>query len=187
MAHEGQVENTLESPLRDILGTAVRETLVPSWVYWRSVDTSVAQCGMAVNEAVKKTSSKSMSAAHKAALAKGREEGRAVRLYLDALEETKPRRGRRRTPQSITRRLKAIEAQLQDASSLQRLQLAQERIDLEAELAATEEPLDLKKLETSFVKVAKGYGERKGITYGAWRAVGVSAAALKKAGINRGN
>jgi len=142
---------------------------------------------MAVKKAVKKTSSKSMSAAHKAALAKGREEGRAIRLYLDALEETKPRRGRKRTPESIDRRLKLIEAQFQDASSLQRLRLAQERIDLEAELGATEEPLDLEKLETSFVKVAKGYGERKGISYSAWRTVGVNAAALKRAGIGRGN
>ena len=66
------------------------------------------------------------------------------------------------------------------------MQLSQERIDLEAELAATEEPIDLDGLESSFVKVAKGYGERKGISYGAWRAVGVSAATLKKAGITRG-
>ena len=128
-----------------------------------------------------------MSAAHKAALAKGREEGRAVRLYLDALEETKPRRGRKRTPQSIDRRLKAIEAEFEVASSLQRLQLTQEQMDLEAELAAVEEPVDLARLETSFVKVAKGYGERKGISYGAWRANGVSAAVLKRAGITRGN
>ncbi len=42
-----------------------------------------------------------MSAEHKAALAKGREEGRAVRRYLEALEEQRPRRGRKRTPESI--------------------------------------------------------------------------------------
>jgi len=142
---------------------------------------------MAVKKVVKKTPSKSMSASHKAALAKGREEGRAIRLYLDALEETKPRRGRKRTPQSITRRLNTIDAQWGEASALQRLQLTQEGMDLEAELAATEEPLDLEKLETSFVKVAKGYGERKGISYRAWRAVGVNAAVLKRAGINRSN
>ncbi len=37
-----------------------------------------------------------MSADHKAALAKGRRRGRIVRRYLEALESTKPRRGRKR-------------------------------------------------------------------------------------------
>ena len=40
--------------------------------------------------------------------------------------------------------------------------------------------------EPFFVKSAKGYGERKGISYAAWREVGVSAATLKAAGISRG-
>ncbi len=40
-------------------------------------------------------------------------------------------------------------------------------------------------LEKQFIKVAKGYGERKGITYGTWRAAGVSAAVLHSADISR--
>lgn len=36
-----------------------------------------------------------MSAEHKRALAVGRDEGRAVRQYLEALEAHKPKRGRR--------------------------------------------------------------------------------------------
>ena len=36
-----------------------------------------------------------MSDAHKEALAEGREQGRAVRRYLEALEANKPRRGRK--------------------------------------------------------------------------------------------
>ena len=51
-----------------------------------------------------------MSAEHKAALAKGREEGRIVRQYLEALESTKPRRGRKRTPDSIRKRLATIDS-----------------------------------------------------------------------------
>ena len=50
-----------------------------------------------------------MSDSHKAALAKGREEGRVVRAYLEALETTKPRRGRKRTVESIRKKLAAIE------------------------------------------------------------------------------
>jgi len=126
-----------------------------------------------------------MSTAHKAALAKGREEGRVVRRYLEALEQTRPRRGRKRTPQSIEKRLVAIEVALADADPLSRLQLAQEQLDLEAELFSFEEALDVPALEKDFVKVAKAYSSRKGISYSAWRSVGVSAAALQKAGIAR--
>ena len=61
--------------------------------------------------------------------------GTAVKAYLDALEQHRPRRGRQRTPDSIKTRLAAIEQQLGDASSLKRLQLVQERRDLEVELA----------------------------------------------------
>lgn len=135
--------------------------------------------------AKKSAASPPMSDAHKAALAKGREQGRVVRNYLEALELAKPRRGRKRTSQSIERRLAAIEAQLVEAGALQRLQLVQERMDLESELASSEEVVDIASLEKGFVKVAKGYGARKGVSYSAWRAVGVSASVLQKAGIGR--
>jgi len=134
----------------------------------------------------KATATKSkMTAAHKAALAKGREEGRVVRHYLEALEQTKPRRGRKRTPESIQKRLVAIDAAYSDAAALQRLQLAQEELDLEAELAVVDETIDVAGLEKAFVKVARAYGDRKGISYSAWRTVGVSAAVLKSAGVVR--
>ena len=47
------------------------------------------------------------------------------------------------------------------------------------------EKFDISALEDGFVKVAKGYSSRKGISYNAWRTVGVSAAVLKRAGISR--
>ena len=64
----------------------------------------------------------------------------------------------------------------------------QERRDLEVELAgmAAGAP-DLSALEKDFVKVAKPYAKRKGISYGAWREFGVSPEVLKKAGITRGS
>lgn len=128
---------------------------------------------------------KKMTTEHKQALAAGRAEGRAVKAYLDALEQQRPRRGRKRTPDSIKKRLAAIEKALPDASSLQRLQLVQERRDLEQELAASSEKADLTKLEADFVKVARAYSERKGIQYASWRELGVSADVLKKAGVSR--
>ena len=49
-----------------------------------------------------------MTDEHKAALAAGRSEGRAVRDYLEALRNNKPKRGRKRTPESISKRVDAI-------------------------------------------------------------------------------
>jgi len=128
-----------------------------------------------------------MSDQHKAALAEGRSQGRAVRNYLEALEATKPKRGRKRTPDSIKKRLDAIDASLADADKLTELKLRQERANLERELEAGSVAVDLTALERDFVAVANAYGQRQGITYQVWRDTGVSAAVLKRAGIGRGS
>ena len=128
---------------------------------------------------------KKMTAEHKQALAAGRAEGRAVKDYLDALDQQRPKRGRRRTAATIEKRLAAIEKELPAASSLQRLQLVQERRDLETELTQAGTVVDLVALEAAFVKVAKAYSARKGIEYASWRELGVGADVLKKAGIGR--
>lgn len=127
-----------------------------------------------------------MSDEHKAALAAGRAEGRAVRNYLEALDRHRPRRGRRRTPDTVSRRLSAIDVQLAKADPLSRLHLLKEKGDLEAELDRARSGDDLATLERSFVKVARSYGERKGITYSVWRAAGVPPAVLQRAGVIRG-
>ena len=127
----------------------------------------------------------SMSAEHKAALAEGRTQSKAVRQYLEALEAHKPKRGRKRTPESIKKRLDALDDQIDNADPLKRLQLVQERMDLTAELANMEDKPDLGALEKGFTDAAKAYGTRKGITYAAWRELGVDASTLKAAGITR--
>jgi hypothetical protein len=126
-----------------------------------------------------------MSDEHKHALAVGREESRAVRRYLEALEAHKPKRGRKRTTESIQARLRQIDDRISSSDPLTRVHLVQERLNLETELANKEEAVDLKALEEGFVEAAKSYGERKGITYAAWRAAGVDANVLRKAGIPR--
>jgi hypothetical protein len=126
-----------------------------------------------------------MSAEHKAALASGRQQGITVRKYLEALEAHKPKRGRKRTPDSIEKQLKAIEAKLADADALSRLSLVQQRMDLVGELGSLQAGVDLSGLEADFVSVAKEYSKRKGISYAAWREVGVEPAVLKKAGVSR--
>jgi len=126
-----------------------------------------------------------MSDTHKAALAEGREQGRAVRRYLEALEASKPRRGRKRTPAKMEKRLVAIDEALATADPLSRVHLIQERFDLEGHLAAGEDQIDLAALEAEFIETAAAYGERKGISYTAWREVGVEPRVLKAAGIPR--
>jgi hypothetical protein len=127
-----------------------------------------------------------MTDSHKAALAAGRTEGRAVRDYLEALRANKPKRGRKRTPDSIRRRLAEIEAELPFADAVRQLRLVQDQFDLQAELEAAGNTIDLGALEAQFVKIAKQYGARNGISYAAWRQVGVQASVLQAAGITRG-
>ena len=129
---------------------------------------------------------KEMTDTHKAALERGRAEGRVVRDYLEALRSNKPKRGRKRTPDSISKRLAKIEEELGSATAIDELQLLQERRDLQAEMGSMNGGVDVSELESAFVEVAKGYGDRKGISYVTWRDVGVSAATLRRAGIGRG-
>lgn len=127
-----------------------------------------------------------MSQEHKEALAAGRDQSRAVKRYLEALEVHRPRRGRKRTTESIQKQLEGIEAKLADAGPLARLNLLQDRIDLQAEMASMGDSVDMSALEADFVRAARAYGQRKGISYAAWREAGIDASVLKAAGISRG-
>ena len=126
-----------------------------------------------------------MSQEHKDALAEGRNQGRAVRRYLEALDQHRPKRGRKRTKESIERRLAKITEELEQADPLKRLQLIQERLDLATELERVGTQVDLSGLEEEFVQAASAYSARKGISYAAWRELGVEPAVLKRAGIRR--
>jgi hypothetical protein len=126
-----------------------------------------------------------MTDEHKEALRIGRSEGAAVRHYLEALRQNKPKRGRKRTADSVSTRLTAIDAELADASALDELRLLQERRDLQSELAGMGTQVDLSAIEQGFVDVAASYSKRQGISYATWRDVGVDAAVLKRAGIRR--
>ena len=128
-----------------------------------------------------------MTAEHKAALAKGRVEGRVVREYLEGLRATKPKRGRKRTAETVATRLETISAELESASPIDELLLVQERRDLRSELESMSDILDMKQLEAEFVALAKSYSQSKQISYQSWRDVGVEASVLKAAGISRRN
>ena len=136
---------------------------------------------------VKKAAAKprGMSAAHKAALAQGRRESRAINRYLDALKAGRGKRGRKRTPSSIEARLSKISRTFEDASPMQQLELTQERMNLQLEKTRLETRADLSALEKEFISVAKGYAARRGISYSAFRSMGVPAEVLTKASVKR--
>jgi hypothetical protein len=115
----------------------------------------------------------------------GRLESKAVREYLEALEAHKPKRGRKRTVESINKRIAAIDELFEESDALTRVNLVQERMNLDNELLSMEVSESLDEYEDGFVEAAKAYSDRKGITYAAWREVGVDAAVLKRAGISR--
>ena len=126
-----------------------------------------------------------MTDEHRAANAKARDENRAVDEYLDALEAHRPRPGRRRSAESMRKRLDSISTALESARPRQRLELVQERIDLEQQIVSDTQTVDISNSEETFVEIAVAYSGRKGITYPAWREIGVPAAVLQRAGIAR--
>jgi hypothetical protein len=128
---------------------------------------------------------KEVTQAHKDAMASGRNDARAVKAYLEALRTNRPKRGRKRTTDSIQAQLTAVETQLKDASAFDELQLLQRRRDLQAELLVVDDKVDIAELEAAFVAVAASYSAKKGIDYATWREVGVEAVVLKRAGVSR--
>jgi hypothetical protein len=134
----------------------------------------------------KRRGPRAMSAAHKSALAEGREQSRIVDRYLRAVTQPKPR-GRKVSKAALFERLGNAEKRARAATGVERLTAAQEVRDLRVRIAAVDsgDAVDVAALEKAFVKVAKNFSEKRGISYGAWRDTGVSAEVLAKAGIKR--
>jgi hypothetical protein len=124
-----------------------------------------------------------LSDAHKAALAEGREQGQVVRRYLEAVQVRQARKGRGRSVEAIRGRLKAVEAKIAGSPPILRLQLLQERLNLMDQLKASDSSDELRSLEDAFVQCVRSYSERKGISYEAWREIGVGAPVLRRADI----
>lgn len=121
----------------------------------------------------------------KSARALGQAQGRTVSRYLNALDQTKPKRGRQRSAERMQARVSELPDEIAQAKPLKRVHLIQEFMDLEAELAKEEETVDISDVEGEFIEIAAEYSKRKGISYAAWREVGVPATVLKAAGVAR--
>jgi hypothetical protein len=126
-----------------------------------------------------------MSAEHKAAIAQGRRESKAIKAYLEAISAPK-QRGRPVTPEGLEARIGDLDRRIREESDpLSRLDLYQARIDAHGALDQLTASVDLDALEADFVQYAASYSTRKGITWPAWREAGVSAEVLRTAGIKR--
>lgn len=137
---------------------------------------------MSESDASTERKAREVTPEHKAAMIQGRTETRVVRQYLEALE-VRQSGGRRRSKESLQKKLAAVEQDLESADAVGRLHLVQERINLQKAIEAAEQNVDIDELENGFIDVAASYSERKGISYQAWREVGVPPKVLQAAGI----
>lgn len=119
---------------------------------------------------------------HREAIARGRVESSAVRAYLELLE----RPNRRPSDAMLDDKIAEAAAAARTATDpVHRLELIQRRLNLEAARKRTADQVDEEEIVGRFVEHAAAYGARKGISYQAWRAVGVPARVLRTAGISR--
>lgn len=113
-----------------------------------------------------------------------RNEREAVRVYLERLRSD--RVGRSESRQVVHRELSWVESELLDVrDSVGELRLLQNRQHLLRELNAIDGDLDSagSSDERAFIVAAASYGRRQGVSFAAWRAIGVPADVLRSAGI----
>lgn len=119
-------------------------------------------------------------------MGRGRKAAAAVGAYLEALDRNKPQRGRRVPLEQLEARLEEAKQLTESASGIPKLNAAQSVMDLQKRIADANAPKqDLSQLEQGFIEWASTYADSKGISYEAFRKVGVTPVVLRKAGINR--
>ena len=108
-----------------------------------------------------------------------------ISAYLTALGEEKARGRRKRSPEKLLQRLNVVAEQMDSASQIVKVRLIQERLDIEDAMRPDPPSVAFSPLEDAFCSVVGSWSASKGISYSAWREVGVPAAVLKRAGVRR--
>jgi hypothetical protein len=110
-----------------------------------------------------------------------RAETNAVAAYLRALRAPKvPARSRG----ALEKRRAQIETWIANESSpIRQVELIQQRLNIDAQLAQINEAARIAELEEAFVNVAASWAKRNGISAAALREVGVPASVRKRAGL----
>jgi hypothetical protein len=112
---------------------------------------------------------------------KRRAETNAVAAYLTALRA--PKVSARSRPNLEKRRVQIEQWIAEESSPIREVELIQQRLDIDAQLARIDQAAPLPELEEAFVKVAASWAQRSGIRAAALREVGVPASVLKRAGL----
>ncbi|MDA8270291.1 MAG: hypothetical protein M0Z39_02635 [Actinomycetota bacterium] len=79
--------------------------------------------------------------------------------------------------------MSSIDNTIKNTHPLNRLHLTQKKIELTQELERIKNGPDIGELENQFVSIAMEYSKRKGISFPAWKELGVSPDVLARAGI----
>jgi hypothetical protein len=110
-----------------------------------------------------------------------RAETNAVAAYLTALRAPKvPARSR----DALEKRRAQIEQWIAEESSpIREVELIQQRLDIDAQLAQIDQAAQLPELENAFVTVGASWAKRSGISAAALREMGVPPRVLAKAGL----
>jgi hypothetical protein len=110
-----------------------------------------------------------------------RAETNTVSAYLIALRAPKvPSRSRA----NLEKRRAQIEQWIAAASSpIREVELIQQRLDVDAQLARIDQAARLPELEEAFLEVASSWAKRIGVSAAALREVGVPASVLARAGL----
>jgi hypothetical protein len=110
-----------------------------------------------------------------------RAETSAVAAYLTALRAPKvPARSRAK----LEKRRTQIEGWIAEESSpIREVELIQQRLDVDAQLAQIDQAARLPELQEAFVNVAASWAKRTGVSAAALREVGVPASVLRRAGL----
>jgi hypothetical protein len=123
-----------------------------------------------------------MTDEHKAALARGRNESRAIKAYLHGLLNRKP--GRPVSKSTLTSKIDGLVQKIEQSDDpIETVDLIQRRLDAEKALAELDGAGDMESLEAGFIEHASSYSQRKSVSYTAWREYGVPAKVLRAAGI----
>jgi len=126
-----------------------------------------------------------MSAAQRESMAESRHESSVVKAYLESLE-SRPTGRDQLSVAAVDARLAKIEADLEGADVLSKLELFQRRSDLLARRKSLGGGVDEAALEAEFIKVAESFATKRSVGYAAFRAMGVPPRVLREAGVKRG-
>ena len=102
---------------------------------------------------------------------------KVVGAYLRFIDQ--PKRSRAQEEQSRKRRAKLNE-QINKASGVAKLRLIQERLNVERKVVAQDRH---SVSEERFIEVCAAYSQENGISWSAWREIGVSEDVLRRAGL----